>query len=161
MSRHIKTLEARVQQRDPLIALIRLIMVISTRANIAVKLYPVPNSYYLNISHISGTARLPRLKEETKTHPNKSTRQSHIKTMEVNVRQRDPLIALIRAIIVISTRDAISVNYINKNVSRDRVNLEPQKHEQRGSNHIAIESIRYNRVYGSDVDQPIHASRLV
>ena len=86
-------MNTRVQQGGPLSALIRLIMVLSTRPNIAVILYPVPKAYYINISHVSGRARLPKLREETKTHSNKSSRQSHIKTMEANVQQRDPLIA--------------------------------------------------------------------
>ena len=47
------------------------------------------------------------------------------------------LIALIGAIMLISTRDVISVNYISKTTWRDRVNLKPLKHEQ--SSHIHLE----------------------
>ena len=81
---HTKRLEVMLYQRDPLIALIGLIMVISTRTEIAVILCLVLKSNYLTISNISHRARLPRQQEETKTYPNESSCQRHFKTMEVD-----------------------------------------------------------------------------
>ena len=143
---HVRTKGTRLQQSDPLSALIRLIMVISTRADIAVTLFNILKSYYLNSPHISGKPRLPRLQEETKTYPNESSRQRHIKNIEANSQQKDRIIALIRAIMEISTRDGISVNYTNKractfiDLHRDRANPETLKRGRRESSHIATES---------------------
>ena len=63
----VKTKRDKIQQSDPLITLITVIVVISTRANIAVKLYSEIGVCCDNIYHMISRARLYKLKEKVMT----------------------------------------------------------------------------------------------
>ena len=93
-----------------------LIMVISTSNEIAVTLYLVLKSYYLSLSYSSRMARLSRLQGKSNVYPSDTSRQRRLKTMEVIDRQTGHQIALIRAIMVISTRanSAVKMHLIIK-----------------------------------------------
>ena len=99
------------QQRHHITAIIRVILVISTRADIAVIFSPVPLACYTNSLGISHLTRLSRLGEDAKIHLNDSPRQNCRNNAKYNTPQADYQIALITLIMVISTCAGFAINF--------------------------------------------------
>ena len=129
--------------KTPASTLMTVIMVISTRASFAVKKQIKIKTGYIDISCNTLTLRLHRAQVETLTQPNESLRIKRTTNIRINEHQKHLLIAVIRTIMVISTRDAYAVktetiNYFNEH--RVRINLDFLKHESSSVMPPALES---------------------
>ena len=94
--------------------LMRVIMVISTRDDIAVKLSANSMPQYNGVLELRQRSRLVRSQEETQTKPNETSEQNRTNNKEVPRKQINSIITVITLIVVISTRDDIAVKlYMN------------------------------------------------
>ena len=96
-------------QKSQLIGVIRVIMVISTRPNIAVKLYISATLHRPRITYTCVTCRPFRPGEEWQKQHMGSTQQKHVTKKNENYEQKHILIKSFTAIMVISTRDIFAV----------------------------------------------------